>query len=97
MWSFLCSSLIRASTDVVPAGAGAGAPIASGEAACATTSRAAGDLVAAVWEKSPEAANKGPARTIAPSRVAAALAAHAIGCLSRIMMYTPLQLRLLKR
>src|SRR5208282_62799 len=86
MWSRLCRSLMRASTAAIPAGSDAVDAIACCEDVCARTS--------------PEDANRGLARTIAPSRVAAALAARTVGWVKPIMIHTPCQLRscdLLKR
>lgn len=80
MWSFLCSSLIRASTDAVP---DPGAVTAVDAISCRED--AAGDLVAAA--ESVEAANKGVARTIAPRRVAAAVVARAFGRVIEIMIW----------
>src|SRR6266849_9496567 len=92
MWSFLCSSVILASMDLIPAGSGAGALIGSAEEACARISRAACGLAAAACERSPEAANKGLAKAIAPSRDAAAIVTRAARCVNRIMMCAPYKL-----
>lgn len=80
MWSLECRSLMRASTDAIPR--------SSGEvAAISCLADAADGLVLVIL--SPEAANKGVARTIAPRRVAAAVVARAVKLLDENIVGTP--------
>src|SRR5277367_5138629 len=84
MWSLVCSSRSRASTEAFAGDSGA-----VSDAAISWCEDAAGDLVVAAL--SPGAANRGVARKMAPSRVAAAVVVRALGRFDGIIIWLPLK------